>query len=337
MPDKVSVIIPCRNEGKTIRMVLNALFMQTYPHDLMEIIIIDGLSEDDTRQEILSFAEEHAAIPIHIVDNTKRIIPAAVNAGIRAARGEIIIRMDAHSIPQDDYVARCVALHQEGKADNIGGVWDIKPQVDTWLARSIAIAASHPLAVGGAQYRFTDKAQFTDTVPYGSFRKALVEQVGYFDESLLSNEDYEFNTRIRLSGGKIWLDPAIRCTYFARKNLKELARQYWRYGYWKSQMLKRYPRSLRLRQALPPVFILSLVILAVLAIFVPVARWLLLAEAAVYLCAILAVGLQKAIRHKDPGLFAGIPLAIACMHFSWGMGFIFGILALSSRKRTSSV
>jgi succinoglycan biosynthesis protein ExoA len=334
MPDKVSVIIPCRNEGQTIRMVLAAINAQTYPHDLMEIIIVDGLSEDNTRSEIMAFRQEHPDLTIRIVDNPKRIIPAAVNAGILASSGNILVRMDAHSIPQPDYVECSVAALAEGRADNVGGVWDIKPQVNTWMARSIATAASHPLAVGGAQYRFSDKAQFVDTVPYGSFRKTLIEHIGGFDESLLTNEDYEFNTRIHLNGGKVWLDPAIRCTYFARKNLNELSRQYWRYGFWKAQMLKRYPGSLRWRQALPPLFVLSQVTLLILAIFLPLARWLLVADVIIYALALLAVGIQLAIKHTDGGMLMGIPLAIACMHFSWGLGFIFGILSSKPSKKS---
>jgi len=334
MPDKVSVIIPCRNEGQTIRMVLAALNAQSYPHELMEIIIVDGMSEDNTRQEIMAFSHENPEVPIRVVDNPKRIIPAAVNAGILASSGDILVRMDAHSIPQPDYVERCVAAHTEGKADNVGGVWDIKPQVNTWMARSIATAASHPLAVGGAQYRFSDKAQYVDTVPYGSFKKTLIDRIGGFDESLLTNEDYEFNTRIHLNGGKVWLDPAIRCTYFARKNLDELSRQYWRYGFWKSQMLKRYPGTLRWRQALPPLFVLSLVILLVLSIFLPLTRWLLAAEVATYGITLLMVGIQLAIKNKDIGMLMGIPLAIACMHLSWGLGFNFGILSSKPSKES---
>jgi glycosyltransferase involved in cell wall biosynthesis len=313
---------------------LAALNAQTYNHDLMEIIIADGMSEDNTRNEILAFSRENPGIPIRIVDNPKRIIPAAVNAGILACGGDILVRMDAHSIPQPDYVERCVTAIAEGKADNVGGVWDIKPQVNTWMARSIATAASHPLAVGGAQYRFTDKAQYVDTVPYGSFKKSLIDRIGGFDESLLTNEDYEFNTRIHLNGGKVWLNPAIRCTYFARKNLNELSKQYWRYGFWKSQMLKCYPGTLRWRQALPPLFVLSLVILVVLSIFLPLARWMLAAEVVTYLIALLMVGIQLAIKHRDGGMLLGIPLAIACMHFSWGLGFIFGILSSKPSKKS---
>ena len=126
------------------------------------------------------------------------------------------------------------------------------------MAQSIAAAASHPLGVGDALYRHASKASQVDTVPFGAFKRELLALVGFFDESLLTNEDYEFNTRIRKSGGTIWLDPAIRSVYFARPTLAALARQYSRYGFWKWRMLRRYPETLRWRQGLPPLFVLSL-------------------------------------------------------------------------------
>ena len=334
MPEKVSVIIPCRNEGQTIRLVLAALINQDYPHSLTEVVIADGMSEDNTRQEIATFSMEHPEIPIKVVDNPQRIIPTAVNAGIQASDGDIIIRMDAHSLPQPEYISRCVAALEEDKAENVGGVWDIKPQENTWIARSIAAAASHPLAVGGAQYRIGDKAQYVDTVPYGAFRRTLIDRIGGFDESLLTNEDYEFNTRIRQSGGRIWMDPAIRCTYFARKSLRDLSLQYWRYGFWKAQMLKRYPRTLRPRQALPPLFVLGLFALTIISLAIPPAGWVLLAVLTVYAIALLSVGIKLAVKHKDNGMLMGVPLAIACMHFSWGTALIVGMIAKNTQKKS---
>ena len=184
------------------------------------------------------------------MDNPQRIIPAGLNAAIRASDGEVIVRMDAHSIPNPDYVALCVDALERGVAQNVGGVWNIQPGNDRWIARSIAAAAGNPLAVGDARYRYTDKAAYVDTVPYGSYKRELFDQIGLFDETLLANEDYELNTRIIQNGGKIWLDPKIRCAYFARATLGALLKQYFGYGYWKFQMLKRYPETLRWRQAL---------------------------------------------------------------------------------------
>jgi len=322
----VSIIIPCYNEERTIRLLLEAIYHQTYPLSQLEVIIADGLSTDRTREEIYNFQRKFSELSIRIVDNPKRIIPSALNIALSEAKGDIIVRLDAHSQPQSDYVERCVVDLSGGLGDNVGGVWDIHPGDSGWMAQSIAAAAAHPLAVGDALYRYTDQSGEVDTVPFGAFYKKLVERVGLFNEGLLTNEDYEFNTRIKLAGGKVWIDPAIRAVYFARSNLASLRQQYFRYGYWKFQMLRKYPKSIRWRQALPPLFILSLVGLAVISIFRPVASSLLLLELLIYGLILIAVSYPVARRLGNLRLLLGIPLAIATMHLSWGVGFLFSVI-----------
>ena len=331
MPQSVSVIIPCRNEEKTIQLVLDAIYGQTYPREWMQVVIADGFSEDRTREKIADFKTAHPDLDVLVVDNFQRVIPAGLNAAIKASRGDVIVRMDAHSIPNPDYVALCVDAHERNVAQNVGGVWNIQPGKDSWIARSIAAAAGNPLAVGDAHYRFTDKAAFVDTVPYGSYKRDLFDQIGLFDETLLANEDYELNTRILQSGGKIWLDPNIRCTYFARSDLLALTKQYHGYGYWKVQMLKRYPETLRWRQALPPAFVLGLLITLLVGIFWKPSLYLFAAVSGLYLLILLAVGIHMANKKRDILMLIGIPLAIFTMHFSWGSGFIAG--AFSAKKK----
>ena len=181
---------------------------------------------------------------------------------------------------------------------------------------------SHPFGVGDALYRFTNRAGAVDTVPFGAFRRSLFEQIGHFDESLLTNEDYEFNTRIRQHGGVVWLDPTIRSVYFARSSLGALAKQYWRYGFWKLRMLRRYPGTLRLRQALPPLFVLGCSGLALLSSFLITARWMLVIILILYFSLLVIGSLPIAYRQKDPRLLVGMPLAIATMHSCWGAGFL---------------
>ena len=324
MPPSVSVIIPCRNEEKTIHLVLDAIHAQTYPRELQQVVIADGFSEDRTREQIESFKTSHPDLNVLVVDNPKRIIPAGLNAASRASIGDLIVRMDAHSIPNPDYVALCVDALERNVAQNVGGVWDIQPGSNSWIASSIAAAAGNPLAVGDARYRFTDKAAYVDTVPYGSYKRELFHQIGLFDETLLANEDYELNTRIIQSGGKIWLDPKIRCVYFARSSLRALSQQYYGYGYWKFQMLKRYPETLRWRQALPPAFILGLLLLLLAGIFWKPALILFAIALGLYLLVLLGVGIHMASKKSDILMIIGIPLAIITMHFSWGAGFIAG-------------
>jgi succinoglycan biosynthesis protein ExoA len=331
----VSVIIPCYNEEKTIAKVLQALSDQTFPIINLEVLIADGLSEDLTRKEIDQFCQMHPDLQVRVLDNTKKTIPSGVNLAIQAAVGAYIIRMDAHSEPNESYIQKTVELLEAGKADNVGGVWKIQPSARTWVAESIAAAASHPFGVGDAFYRFATTGRYVDTVPFGGIKKELIQKIGLFDETLLSNEDYEFNTRILAKGGKIWLDPEIQSNYYARENFKQLAAQYWRYGYWKFQMLKRYPDSLKLRQALPPVFVLSLLGLGLLSLFWLPARWLLGAELLLYFLVLLGGSMKEVLKRKRGFLLFGMPLAIFIMHTVWGSGFLFSVLTSFSRRTTT--
>ena len=323
---RVSIIVPCYNEEATIQLLLKSIYDQTYPHDEMEVVLADGMSTDQTRAEVAAFQRRYPDLLVKVVDNPKRIIPAAVNTALAAAQGEFIIRLDGHSMPYPEYVKNCVADLEQGKGDNVGGVWEIHPAGTGWIARSIAAAAAHPFGVGDALYRFTNRAGAVDTVPFGAFRRSLVEQVGHFDESLLTNEDYEFNTRIRQHGGVVWLDPAIRPVYIARASLAALAKQYWRYGFWKLRMLRRYPRTLRWRQALPPLFVLGCAGLALLSILLNTARWMLVIILVLYFTLLVIGSLPVAYRQRDPRLLIGIPLAIATMHFCWGAGFLRSVI-----------
>jgi succinoglycan biosynthesis protein ExoA len=330
----VSIIVPCYNEEKRIRYLLDAIFSQTYPHAQMDIMIADGHSTDQTRKIIADFQRTRPDLKLNIVDNDARTIPAALNRAIEASSGEIIIRFDAHSGPYPDYVEKAVAALESGIAENVGGVWEILPGTETWSAKSIAVAAAHPLGVGDALYRHAKEAAYVDTVPFGAWRRILMEKIGGYDESLLTNEDYEFNARIRQFGGKIWLDPAIRSIYFARPSFSALAIQYFRYGFWKWKMLRRYPGTLRWRQALPPLFVLSLFVGVLLApvssVLVPVSsvlRWFILLELLVYFGVLGLFGLRSALQRKKIFLVFGLPLAIAVMHISWGSGFLLSLLA----------
>lgn len=325
----VSIIIPCYNEEATIHKLLEALRAQTYPLTQMEVVISDGFSTDGTRDVIAGFKKQNTDLSVRVVDNKAKTIPSGVNQAIRESSGEILIRLDAHSMPIPEYVARCVEAHQAGKGDNVGGVWEIRPGADTWVAESISFAAAHPLGVGDAMYRLNAKAGAVDTVPFGSFRRELIQKIGAFDESLLANEDYEFNTRVREAGGTVWLDPAIRSVYFSRSTFGKLAGQYWRYGFWKFKMLKRYPHTLRWRQALPPVFVLALLTLIVLSLGLTVARVLLALQLFVYFFVLGLAGLRLAMKTRKGFLFWGLPFAIATMHIAWGMGFLWsGILSM---------
>jgi succinoglycan biosynthesis protein ExoA len=326
MLPKVSIIVPCYNEEATIRQLLDSILTQTYPREQMEVVIADGLSTDSSRKVIETFQQEHSGLSVKVVENTLHTIPSGLNLAIKSARGEIIVRLDAHSAPIPEYVARCVDVLESGKGANVGGVWEIKPGARTWIAESISAAAAHPMGVGDAMYRLNAKAGAVDTVPFGSFHRSLIEKIGGFDEALLTNEDYEFNTRVRQSGGVVWLEPSIRSVYFARSTYGALARQYWRYGFWKWRMLARYPSTLRWRQALPPLFVAVLIGLGVLSAWLVLARIFIAVQITLYLVALIFAGFTLAVKKQKFTLIFGLPIAIVTMHMSWGSGFLWSMV-----------
>ena len=331
MSPSVSVFIPCYNESSTIERLLKSLYEQSYSRSSMEILIIDGMSVDDTRKKVKAFSNVHKDLSIRIIDNEEKFIPHALNKGLKAAQGDFLIRMDAHSIPSTDYVASCVDLLQKKKGDNVGGRWDIQPGNNSYAAKAIAVAAAHPLGSGGANYRSGNKACLVDTVPFGAFTKETLSSNGFFNEELLANEDYEWNIRLKSKGGKIWFDPSIRCQYFARKSYRALFKQYFNYGYWKVAMLRLYPKSLRLRQMIPPAFTLILLLSTMLSTlsllfgwsYLP---WLLGTILVTYLVALL-LGILLLSSNTPIYLIPGIILSIATMHLSWGIGFWLSLIA----------
>jgi len=328
---KVSIVVPCYNEQATIGLLLEAIYHQSYPRIDMEVIIADGLSIDSTRAVIEKFQSEHPELKVRVLDNRKRAIPAGLNLAIGAAAGEYIVRLDAHSIPDWYYVANCIEALENRKGDNVGGVWEIKPQGGTWMAKSIAAAASHPLGVGDARYRLGGHAQLVDTVPFGAFKRSLIGKIGLFNEQLLTNEDYEFNVRIRQSGGKVWMDPKIRSQYFTRPTLGGLARQYGRYGYWKAQMLRENPGTIRWRQLLPPVLVVSIIFLVAGSWILPPVRTWLFVVSGLYALALFLVGVQTGLKERFLPYILGVPLAIGTMHLSWGSAFLLGLLGRHKR------
>jgi succinoglycan biosynthesis protein ExoA len=329
----VSVIVPCFNEENTIAQLLSAITQQEYPLNEIEVIIADGMSTDNTRKRIADQQDSHPELILKVIDNPTRRIPAGLNRALAAAQGTYIVRLDAHSLPRPDYITRCLAALDAGRGWNVGGIWEIQPSGPRWIAASIAAAAAHPLGVGDALYRISSQAGPVDTVPFGAFKKELVSKIGPFDETLHSNEDYEFNTRMRQAGGTVWLDPGIRSVYFARRSLGDLARQYARYGFWKWRMLRRYPQSLRWRQAIPPLFALSCLLLPIAGLVWPGLHTVFLVEVVSYVALLLGAALLIALERKRISLLVGVPLAMATMHLSWGLAFLWSLLTSMKLKR----
>jgi GT2 family glycosyltransferase len=238
--------------------------------------------------------------------------------------------MDAHAAPSPGYIRRCVEVLRQENTGVVGMPCLVRPGADTLMAQAIAAAVSHPFGIGDAKYRLSQGGplqEAVDTVAFSCFRKALWQGLDGFNESLLTNEDYDFNYRVRLSGQQVILDRSGHCDYFARSTLKDLASQYARYGFWKAHMLKLHPRSVRLRHLVAPAFILSLVVLALSGLVWKPAWWLLLVEVVAYLLCAFGAGWQAA-KKSEKGLMmtSMMPVVFMTIHLSWGLSFFHGLV-----------
>jgi glycosyltransferase involved in cell wall biosynthesis len=340
-PASVSVVIPCRNERAHVGALIDALRQQQAPPD--EIIVVDGGSTDGTREVLEARAQAPHRVGVRVLTRKDASIPEAVNAAVRDARGDVIVRLDAHSEPSAIYISRALDRLAEDRAGVVGGVWHVAPGASTATAAAIARAAAHPLGAGDAAYRIgrsrTEPVD-VDTVPFGCFRRAVWESLGGLDESLLTNEDYEFNYRVRQAGLRVILDPAIHCTYFARPTLTALAAQYFRYGWWKVQMLRKHPDSLRWRQAVPAGFVASIVALAAVGAVWPVAWALLAAQLAVYAAVVAGTAVRVCAKEGGWGRLVPMTGAFSTIHLAWGSGALVNTLTFGSwpraRKRAAS-
>lgn len=316
-PPVVSVVLPIRNEGDHIEACLERILAQDYPRGSMEIIVVDGRSTDGTLDAVRRVQVRYPDADVKVLDNPARVVPPALNLGIRAARGDVIVRMDGHTVPATDYVSACVAALGRSGAANAGGV--IAAVGSTRFGRAVAVASLHPLGAGDARYRIGGAAGDVDTVPFGAFRRQAFERVGLFDESLVRNQDDEMNVRLRAAGERVYLDPAIRATYTPRGTVRGLWSQYFQYGWWRVETLKRHPGTLRWRQLLPIGMTVAFVVAALLAPFWSVARVGLVVAAVAYLGVLGAVAWRIAPPRVDAPLVA---LAFAVLHFAYGVGFV---------------
>jgi succinoglycan biosynthesis protein ExoA len=336
----VSVVIPCYNEERFIVKALESLSDQ-YEPERYEIIVVDGLSTDDTRGEIARFAEARQNVSVRIVDNPARNIPTALNLGVQNARGEIIARMDAHAVPPTGYIRRCVEVLNQEQVGVVGMPCNIRPGTETLTAMAIASAVSHAFGIGDAKYRLTESQlaqEAVDTVAFSCFRKSLWNELGGFNETLLTNEDYDFNYRVRRLGWQVILDRSGHCDYFARPTLRQLVQQYHRYGHWKAQMVKLHPASIKWRHLVAPAFVASIVFLALAGIFVRTA-WLLLGlELLLYFLLAVYFGF-KVSRRQSEGLRLTflMPIVFLTIHTSWGSSFILGLMKRAPRAVESQL
>ena len=319
----VSIIIPIRNEETFIARCLQSVVDQDYPHDSMEVLVVDGRSEDRSREIVAEFGSRHPVIKL--LDNPKISAPAGLNLGIREARGDVIVRVDGHCLLEPDYVSQCVRCLRETGADNVGGLMQAVGQ--NYVSQVIALAISSFFGSGGSKFHYASKEQYVDTVYLGAFRRSVFDKVGFFNERLVRNQDYELNYRLRAAGGKIFLSPAINSYYYGRSTLRDLWQQYFQYGFWKLEMIQMHPRSAQLRHLAAPLFVFCLFATGLLSLVHRGFLNLFLLAITSYLLASLLAALLIA-RRKGWRYFLLLPVAFAVMHFGWGLGFLWRLVRI---------
>jgi glycosyltransferase involved in cell wall biosynthesis len=324
----VSILLPIRNESIYIERGLRAILAQDYPADCMEFLIADGMSTDNTRAMIQSFAARHPQLQIHLLDNPGKIVPTGMNVALRQAKGEIIIRVDGHCLIARDYVSRCVEHIRRDGVEGVGG--PMESIGESHMAKVIALGMSSPFGVGNSAFRtVSGRTMLADSVPFPAYTREIIERAGLYDEELVRNQDDEYNYRIRKLGGKILLAEDVRSTYFSRTSLKGLWRQYFQYGYWKVRVLQKHPLQMSLRQFIPPAFVLALFCSALLA-FAAALRPLSLIVPATYLLANLSASVITSAKKGWRHLLL-LPLIFTILHLSYGLGFLVGLLKFAHR------
>ncbi|MFN8060157.1 MAG: glycosyltransferase family 2 protein [Vicinamibacterales bacterium] len=322
----VSVLMPVRNEGAFMERSLGAVLHQTYPADAFEVIVADGMSTDATRETIKALAERHPNL--QSIDNVGRIVSTGLNAALRRARGEIIIRVDGHCEIAPDYIERCVTHLRESGAEIVGG--PLTTLGETAVAGVIAVAMSSPFGVGNSAFRTGQMTAFVDTVAFPAYPRRLLQDAGPFDEELVRNQDDEYNYRLRKMGARILLAQDVTSRYYSRSSFKSLWRQYFQYGYWKVRVMQKHPRQMRPRQFAPPLFVAGLAALLLLSIGSTWAALAFLGTVGLYLCANLAATIVTA-RQTGWRQMPALSLAFATLHVSYGAGFLVGLARFWNR------
>jgi len=324
--------MPVRNEARYIQRALDSVLSQTYPAGMTEIFVADGMSKDGTREIIERYCESHTNL--HLIDNPGKIVPTGLNAALRRANGQVIIRVDGHCQIAPDYVQRCIAYlsaanHGAGDVDGVGG--PIETVGETYTARVIAAAMSSRFGVGGSAFRtIKDRTMIVDSVAFPAYTREIVHKAGLYDEELVRDQDDEYNYRIRELGGVLLLASDLGSKYYSRSSLPSLWRQYFQYGCWKVRVLQKHPRQMKLRQFVPGIFVGALLISSLLAIFSPLGRFLLTAIIGFYLLVDMAASLLTAARDGWRYLPL-LPLVYGILHLGYGFGFLWGLVKFANR------
>ncbi len=268
MNEKISIIIPVFNEEKYIEDCIKSVINFKYPKEFLEIIFVDGNSDDDTVKIIKKYVENDGFIKV--IFNEKKIVPISMNLGIKEANGDYICRIDAHAKYPEDYIFKLLKWSKKLNADNVGGVCFTDVKSNTYTARAIKFVMSDKFGVGNSLFRIgTNKPIEVDTVPFGFYKREVFNKIGLYDERLVRVQDLELNKRLKKNNGKIFLIPDVECTYFPRENLKSIYKNRFQTGRWVilASYLTNSLKSISIRHLVPLIFSLSIILSLVLAGF----------------------------------------------------------------------
>lgn len=328
----LSVICPVYNEEKYIQVCIESILAQDYPRDELEVIFADGQSTDNTRGIIASYQERYPFI--HLIDNPERIVPYAMNRGIAASQGEVIIRIDAHANYQPNYFSVLVRRLYELNADNVGTM--CKTEVLNKTPKTLAIKETlgNKFGVGNSVFRTgISDVQQVDTVPFGCWKREAFEKYGQYDVRLVRNQDIELNKRIIRGGGKIFIVPDTFCTYYARETFKALAKNNFENGKWniKTIWFTKRLKSLSVRHFIPVLFVLSLILpIAGLFIWKPIG-FIAVISLIAYLLFIGIVAFSISLKKHFHYIY--LIMSFIVLHFSYGIGSLVGILVVPFTKK----
>jgi glycosyltransferase involved in cell wall biosynthesis len=323
----VSIICPIRNEEKYIGRCLDSLVRQTYDRSAIEILVVDGMSDDRTRDIVREYQSRFPNI--RLLDNPRKIVPCALNIGIAAASGRYILRMDGHASAAPDYVEQCVTALDFYGVDCVGG--PIVSVNESATGKAIALAMSSPFGVGNSRFRTSNKREcLVDTLAFPAFKRAVFSRCGLFDEELVRCQDDEFNFRLRKFGGKILLTPKIKSCYYPRASFRKLWNQYFGYGFWKVRVLQKNFWQMQPRHFVPAAFVASLICGFSMSLLFPKLLPAMLFALVLYL---LASGAAAAmVSRKNRGISPiKILLSFYILHFSYGGGFLWGLIKFARR------
>ena len=329
---KIDIVIPCLNEEKYIDACLKSILAQDYPKELIQTFVVDGMSEDGTRAIIKAW-EIKSEGRIKLIDNPQRHTPIALNLGILAGKAEVLTILGAHAKLHPDFCSRNVsALLENKQVACTGGL--INNIHENTSAKVISKAMSSPFGVGNARFRTGGKADYVDTVAFGAYRRSVLDEIGYFDEALVRNQDDELNFRVTKAGYLIWFDPEIQSDYFVRASFSKLFKQYRQYGYWKVFVNKKHKQITSVRQLIPFFFVLYCA-LGLLSCFNQLTFSAWLSGLAIYAAGAFIAAIPKSENLKE---WLQIAFVFLILHFSYGLGYAEGILEfiLLGRQAKSS-